>query len=120
MLESKAHQTYLHYATRKVIPKEARKRTKAHISSLTFDEGIISKNLDDAKKVEAVKLVRKTHKRKVTEESSKMSTARRRQTSVTIRDTPTVTKKKTPEQSLKLKGIKLLFDAAMFEADTRK
>ncbi|GKE96765.1 hypothetical protein Tco_1581620 [Tanacetum coccineum] len=31
-----------------------------------------------------------------------------------------MTKKKTPEQSLKLKGIELLFDAAMFEVETRK
>ncbi|GKE63734.1 hypothetical protein Tco_1514101, partial [Tanacetum coccineum] len=47
-------------------------------------------------------------------------TWRRRQTGVTIRDTPTVTKKKTPEQPLKLKGMEMLSDAAILVADTKK
>nr|GEW90159.1 hypothetical protein [Tanacetum cinerariifolium] len=45
---------------------------------------------------------------------------RRRKTGVTIKDTPTVIKKRTPEQSLKLKIMKILFDAAMLEEDIRK
>nr|GEU34428.1 hypothetical protein [Tanacetum cinerariifolium] len=44
----------------------------------------------------------------------------RRQTGVTIRDTPSVIKKKTPEWSLKLKGMEMLSDAAMLETNTRK
>nr|GFC66956.1 hypothetical protein [Tanacetum cinerariifolium] len=47
-------------------------------------------------------------------------TRQRRQTGVTIRDTPSVTKKKTPEWSLKLKGMEMLSDAAMLETNTRK
>ncbi|GJT60369.1 DNA-directed DNA polymerase [Tanacetum coccineum] len=35
-------------------------------------------------------------------------------------DTPTVTKKKTPEQSLKLKGMEMLSDVAMLAAETKK
>nr|GEY28407.1 hypothetical protein [Tanacetum cinerariifolium] len=41
-------------------------------------------------------------------------------TGVMIKDTPTVTNKKTPEQSLKLEGMEMLSDAAMLEVDTRK
>nr|GFB31453.1 hypothetical protein [Tanacetum cinerariifolium] len=48
------------------------------------------------------------------------SIGRRRKTGVTIRDTLTVKKKKTPKQSLKLKGMEMLFDAAMPTSDTRK
>ncbi|GKA75185.1 hypothetical protein Tco_0781563 [Tanacetum coccineum] len=48
MLELKAYQNYLDYPTGKVIPKESRKRTKAHISSLTANDDIISENPDDA------------------------------------------------------------------------
>nr|GEW28310.1 hypothetical protein [Tanacetum cinerariifolium] len=62
------------------------------------------------------RLVHETHERLVTEKPI----GRRRQTGVTIKDTPTVTKKKTPEQSLKLKGMEMLSDAAILAADTKK
>ncbi|GJZ44395.1 retrovirus-related pol polyprotein from transposon TNT 1-94 [Tanacetum coccineum] len=48
------------------------------------------------------------------------STGRKRQTGVTIRDTPTETKKKTPEKSLKLKGMEIISDAAMLAANIKK
>ncbi|GJU24551.1 hypothetical protein Tco_1163172 [Tanacetum coccineum] len=70
----------------------------------------------EAEEQEAARRVHKTHKRLVTEKP----TGRRRQTSVVLRDTPTVSKKKTPAQSLKLKGMEMLSDAAMLEVDTRK
>ncbi|GKC73215.1 hypothetical protein Tco_1119098, partial [Tanacetum coccineum] len=43
-----------------------------------------------------------------------------RKTGVTIRDTPTETKKKTPEKSLKLKGMEIISDAAMLAANIKK
>ncbi|GJV57072.1 hypothetical protein Tco_1458077 [Tanacetum coccineum] len=106
MLESKAYQTYLDYATGKVIPKESRKRTKAHISSLTFDEGIISEDPDDAEKPEAIKPMRKARKRAVTEKYSKMPTTKRKPTGVLIRYSPdvSVSKKKAPALIEKNKG----------------
>ncbi|GJY93577.1 hypothetical protein Tco_0509359 [Tanacetum coccineum] len=78
---SKAYQTYLEYSTRAVTPKKARKWKQAATepktaSSFTADDNIISDDIDD---VPANKPI-----------------GRRRQTSVTIRDTPTRTKKKTP------------------------
>ncbi|GJW80894.1 hypothetical protein Tco_0144869 [Tanacetum coccineum] len=117
MLESKAYQTYLDYTTGKVIPKESRKRTNAHISFLTADDDIIYENLDDAEKVEVVKPVRKTLKRAVAEEPSKMPTARRKQTGVLIINTPKVSssKKKAPVRAEKNKGIDLLSDVALLE-----
>ncbi|GKA20982.1 hypothetical protein Tco_0700971 [Tanacetum coccineum] len=113
-----------------VISKEAKKRTKAHIkeTSLISDDNIIpddhvvalesakSVSRTEAKEQEATRLVHETHKRLVTEQP----TGRKRQTGVTIRDTHTVTKKKTPKQSLQLKGMEMLSDAAILEEDTRK
>ncbi|GKD07357.1 hypothetical protein Tco_1187042, partial [Tanacetum coccineum] len=107
MMESKAYKTYLDFAIGKVIPKEARNRTKAHIkeTSLTANDNIIPDDSDaalelaksisrnEAEEQEVARLVHETHERLVT----KQSTRRRRQTGVTIRDTPTVTKKKTLE-----------------------
>ncbi|GJZ08416.1 hypothetical protein Tco_0542699 [Tanacetum coccineum] len=106
MLESKAYQTYLDYATGKVIPKESRKRTKAHISSLTDDEDIISEDPDDAEKPEAIKPMRKARKRAVTEKYSKMPTTKRKPTGVLIRYSPdvSVSKKKAPALIEKNKG----------------
>nr|GEZ99984.1 hypothetical protein [Tanacetum cinerariifolium]GFA22726.1 hypothetical protein [Tanacetum cinerariifolium] len=100
VMETKVYKTYLAFATGNVIPKKARKRTTSHIkeSSLIADDNIIPDDPD------------------VTEQS----TRRRRQTGVTIRDRPTETKKKTLEQSLKLKGMEIISDVAMLEADTRK
>ncbi|GJW11795.1 hypothetical protein Tco_1577622 [Tanacetum coccineum] len=130
MLKSEAYRTYLDYATRKVIPKEAKKRTKAHMKEtyLTADDNIIPNDPDaalelaksisrtEAEEQEAARLVHETHERLVTEHP----TGRRRQTGVTIRDTHTVTKKKTPEQPLKLKGMEMLSDAAILVADIKK
>ncbi|GKD09734.1 hypothetical protein Tco_1189419 [Tanacetum coccineum] len=124
---------YLAFATGNSIPKKARKRTTAHInpikeSSLTADDNIISEDPDaaleltksiskiEAEIVEETRLVHETHERLVTEKSAR----RRRQTRVAIRYTPTVTKKKTPVPSLKLKGMEMLSDAAMLAADIRK
>ncbi|GJX34095.1 hypothetical protein Tco_0245652 [Tanacetum coccineum] len=75
MMESKAYKSYLHFATGKVIPKEARKRTKAHMkeTSLTADDNIISEDPDtalelaksisrtEAEEQEAARLVHETH-----------------------------------------------------------
>ncbi|GKE25776.1 hypothetical protein Tco_1441160 [Tanacetum coccineum] len=86
-------------------PKKARKWKQAATkpkttSSVTSEDNIIS---NDTNVVPANK-----------------PTRRRRQTGVIVRDTPTVTKKKTPEQSLKLKGIEMLSDVAMLETHIRK
>ncbi|GJS49803.1 hypothetical protein Tco_0599924 [Tanacetum coccineum] len=130
MLESQAYKTYLDYTTGKVIPKEARKRTKAHMkeTSLTADVNIIPDDPDaalelaksisrtEAEEQEATRLVNETHECLVT----KQPTKKRRQTGVTIRDTPAVTKKKTPKQPLKLKGMEMLSDAAILVVDTKK
>ncbi|GKB21411.1 hypothetical protein Tco_0855334 [Tanacetum coccineum] len=132
-METKAYKTYLAFATGNAIPKKARKRTTAHItpmkeSSLITDDNIILDDPDvalelaksisrtEAEEQEAARLVYETHERLVTEQS----TRRRRQTGVTIRDTLVVSTKKTPTQSLKLKGIEMLSDAAMLAADTTK
>ncbi|GJU65980.1 hypothetical protein Tco_1252239 [Tanacetum coccineum] len=102
---SKAYQTCLVYSTGAATPKKARKwkqvATKPKTtSSVNSEDNIIS---DDTNVVSANK-----------------PTRRRRQTGVTVRDTPTVTKKKTPEQSLKLKGIEMLSDVPMLETHIRK
>ncbi|GJZ03007.1 hypothetical protein Tco_0520968 [Tanacetum coccineum] len=111
MLESKAYKTYLNYATGKVIPKEARKRKKAHMkeTSLIADDNIIPDDPDAA--FELAKSISRT-------EAKEQELARL--TSVTIRDTLTVAKKKTPKHSLKLKGMEMLSDATILEEDTRK
>ncbi|GJX57818.1 retrovirus-related pol polyprotein from transposon TNT 1-94, partial [Tanacetum coccineum] len=130
MMESKAYKTYLDFAIGKVIPKEARNRTKARIkvTYLTADDNIISEDPDTALELaksisrteveeqEAARLVHETHERLVTKQLTRII----RKTSVTIRDNTTVTKKKTPEQSLKLKGMEMLSDAVIHEEDTRK
>ncbi|GJR31530.1 hypothetical protein Tco_1107762 [Tanacetum coccineum] len=109
VMETNAYKTYLAFATGNVIPKKARKRTMAHItplkeSSLTVDDNIIPDDPDaapelaksisknEAKEQEALRLVHETHECLVTEQT----TGRRRQTGVTIRDTPVVSTKKTP------------------------
>ncbi|GKD09805.1 hypothetical protein Tco_1189490 [Tanacetum coccineum] len=112
VMETKAYKTYLAFATGNVIPKKARKRTMAHItplkeSSLTADDNIIPDDPDaalelaksisktEAKEQEASRLVHENHECLVTEQT----TGRRRQTGVTIRDTPVVSTKKTPTYS---------------------
>ncbi|GJR74585.1 hypothetical protein Tco_0086950 [Tanacetum coccineum] len=97
-------------------------------TSLTADDNIIledpntalelakSISRTEAEKQEAARLVHETHEHLVTERP----TERIKQTGVTIRDTPTVTKKKTLEQSLKLKGMEMLSNAAMLAANTKK
>ncbi|GKB40636.1 hypothetical protein Tco_0885578 [Tanacetum coccineum] len=130
IMESKAYKTYLDFATGKVIPKEAKKRTKAHMkeTSLTPDDNIISEDPDTALELansisrtkaeeqEAARLVHETHERLVTEQL----TGRRRHAGVTLKDTPTMTKKKTPEQPLKLKEMEILSDTAILIANTKK
>nr|GEZ41973.1 hypothetical protein [Tanacetum cinerariifolium] len=81
--KSKAYQTYLAFPTREVIPKKARKGSKApatpkKISSITAHEDITSDPVE----------------------------TRRRPMGVIIIDTPNVLTKKTPNQSLKLKGLR--------------
>ncbi|GJV46571.1 hypothetical protein Tco_1431107 [Tanacetum coccineum] len=103
--KSKAYQIYLAYSTGAGTPKKARKWKQAATkpkttSSFTADDNIIS---DDTVNIPTNK-----------------PTRRRRQSGVTIRDTPTVIKKKTLEQSLKLKGMEMLSDAAMLKKDSRK
>ncbi|GKE51390.1 hypothetical protein Tco_1486546, partial [Tanacetum coccineum] len=129
--KSTAYQTHLAYSTRAAKLKKARKwkqptSTPKKNTSFTTDDNIISDDPDaaleltksisrtEAEEQETARLVHKTHEHMVTKES----TGRRRQTGVTIRDTPTVTKKKTLDQSLKLKEMEFLSDAAILEADT--
>nr|GEZ13006.1 hypothetical protein [Tanacetum cinerariifolium] len=82
IMKSKVYQTYLPFSTGVVIPKKARKGSKALVtpkktSSITTEEDII---LDPKE-------------------------ARRRPMGVIMRDTPNVSKKKTQDQSLKLKEV---------------
>ncbi|GJX49579.1 hypothetical protein Tco_0276424 [Tanacetum coccineum] len=127
-MNTTTYKTYLDFATGKAIHKKARKRTKAHItpmkeSSLTANDNIISKDLDatlklaksmsrtEAEEHEAARLVHETHERLITDKP----TRRRKETSVVFRDTLVVSTKKTPTQSLKLKGMEILSDAAMLD-----
>nr|GEU65468.1 retrovirus-related Pol polyprotein from transposon TNT 1-94 [Tanacetum cinerariifolium] len=77
--------------------------------------------------------VHETHERLVTakntideesdefnDEPTRRPTGRRGQTRVTFRDTYNVSKKKTPAQSKKLKGMEMLSNVAMLKAKTRK
>ncbi|GJU30149.1 hypothetical protein Tco_1173738 [Tanacetum coccineum] len=95
--ETKTYKTYLAFANGNAIPKQARKRTIAHIkeSSLKADDNIIPDDLDvalklaksisrtEAKEQEAARLVHETHEHLVTEQS----TGRRRQTAMLAADT---------------------------------
>ncbi|GJR75792.1 hypothetical protein Tco_0088157 [Tanacetum coccineum] len=95
--ETKTYKTYLAFANGNAIPKQARKRTIAHIkeSSLKADDNIIPDDLDvalklaksisrtEAEEQEAARLVHETHERLVTEQS----TGRRRQTAMLAADT---------------------------------
>ncbi|GJW53421.1 hypothetical protein Tco_0097506 [Tanacetum coccineum] len=96
-LESKTYKTYLDYATRKVIPKEARKRTKDHMkeTSLIVDDNIIPDDPDAALKL--AKSISKT-------EAEEQEAARL-----------------VHETYLRLlKGTEILSDATILEEDTRK
>ncbi|GJY95344.1 hypothetical protein Tco_0511705 [Tanacetum coccineum] len=109
--KTKAYKTYLAFAIRIAIPNKARKRTTTHINEryLKANDNIIPDDPDatlelaisisrtKAEEQEAAILVHETHEY-----------------------TPTETKKKTPEQSLKLKGMKMFSDAAMLVAETKK
>ncbi|GJV24083.1 hypothetical protein Tco_1376778 [Tanacetum coccineum] len=113
-----------------VIPKEARKRTKAHMkeSSLTVDDTIISKDPDAALELaklinktkaeerKAARLVHETHERLVTDKL----VITRKQTGVVLRDTPTVSKKKPLDQSQKLKGVQVLSGKKREATDLKK
>ncbi|GKA68807.1 hypothetical protein Tco_0768724 [Tanacetum coccineum] len=98
-------------------------------TSLTADDNIISDDLDvalelaksinrtKAKVQEAARLVHETHERLVTEKS----TGKRKPIGIIIKDTPAVSKKKTPVQAQKHKGMEMLSEAASLEeAQTRK
>nr|GEU68161.1 hypothetical protein [Tanacetum cinerariifolium] len=94
---SKAYQTYLGITIGVIIPKKVRKGMKTTItpkkrSYITTDEDII---LDPEK-------------------------SKRRPTGVVIRDTLNISKKKTLDHSKKLKGMKILTDAAQLTVDTQK
>ncbi|GJY12966.1 hypothetical protein Tco_0382275 [Tanacetum coccineum] len=95
---SKAYQKYLDFSTGIVVLKKARKGIKTSVTlkkqaSLSVDES------DD-------------------EQEGRLTG--RKQTSVVIRDTPNVSKKKTLDHSQKLKGIKLLSDDAQLALNTQK
>ncbi|GJW72516.1 hypothetical protein Tco_0129433 [Tanacetum coccineum] len=146
---SKAYQTYLGFLTGAVNPKKARKGTKAAItpkkkSSFTADDNIIpdldvalelgkSISKNEAKEHEESRKVHETHECLITTkptsdeefdecdaEPARRPTGRRRQTGVSFRDTSNVSKKKPPTQSQKLKGMEMLSNVALLEADTRK
>ncbi|GJX21327.1 retrovirus-related pol polyprotein from transposon TNT 1-94, partial [Tanacetum coccineum] len=93
----KSYQTYLAVYTGVVIPKKVRKGTKTVAtpkkkSFATADEDIIPDPEE----------------------------AGRRPTGVVNIYTPNVSNKKTPDQSQKLKGMEILYNVALLEADTRK
>ncbi|GJU53781.1 hypothetical protein Tco_1227495 [Tanacetum coccineum] len=116
---SKAYHTYLGFSTRAVNPKKARKGTKAVVTpkkkgSFTADDNIIP-DLDIA-----LELGYDEEFDESDAEPTRRPTRRRRQTRVVFRDTYNVSKKKTPAQSQKLKGMEMLSDAALLEAETKK
>ncbi|GJT33187.1 hypothetical protein Tco_0923606 [Tanacetum coccineum] len=133
IMETTTYKTYLAFATVKAIPKKVRKRTKAHItpmkeSSLTSDDNIISKDPNaalelsklmsktKAEEEEVARVVHETHERIVT----KKPTVRIRQTGVVFRDTPTISKKKSLDQSQELKGVQVMSEEEHFAADIKK
>ncbi|GJR51334.1 calmodulin-interacting protein 111 isoform X1 [Tanacetum coccineum] len=101
---SKAYQTYLAISTSIVSLKKARKGMKTTVvpkkkgsiiaKKLTSDEG--------------------------SDDEQERRLIRRISTGVVIRDTPNVSKKKTLDETQKLKGIKLLSDATQLALDTQK
>ncbi|GKE10002.1 hypothetical protein Tco_1413553 [Tanacetum coccineum] len=104
---STTYQTYLAYSTGAAKPKKARKWKQPASAlkkntSFTIDDNIISNDPDAA--LEFAKSINKTE-----------STGKRRKTSVTIRNTLAVTKKKTPIQTQKLEGIEMLSEATFLE-----
>ncbi|GJR04052.1 hypothetical protein Tco_0527036 [Tanacetum coccineum] len=101
--KTKAYKTYLAFATKNAIRKKDRKRTTTHIKecSLTADNNIIPDDPDVA--LELAKSIRRTK----AEDQEAANLFMRLMN-------------KTPEQSLKLKGMKMLLDATMLAADTKK
>ncbi|GJS56346.1 hypothetical protein Tco_0629708 [Tanacetum coccineum] len=111
----KAYQTYLAFSTGAITPKKARKETKAAIApkkkGLFTADGNIIRDPDIA--LELGKSIK-------SDEEEKYRLSQQKAIGAMIRDTPNVSKKKTHDQSLKLKGMEMLSDAALLEADTRK
>ncbi|GJS49224.1 hypothetical protein Tco_0599345 [Tanacetum coccineum] len=101
---SKAYQTYLAISTSIVPPKKARKGTKTTVvlkkkGSITAEKLTSDEGSDDEQEGWLI---------------------RRMSTGVVIRDTPNVSKKKTLDETQKLKGIKLLSDVTQLALDTHK
>ncbi|GJY44673.1 hypothetical protein Tco_0589284 [Tanacetum coccineum] len=108
-------------------------------SSITADDNIVpdpdqalqlgvSISKTDSEIAKEQRRVHETHERIMIEETAsdeesddeEESLIRRKPTGVVIRDTLRVSKKKPLDSSRKLKGIKLLSDAAQLEIDTQK
>nr|GEV21150.1 hypothetical protein [Tanacetum cinerariifolium] len=107
VMETKSCKTYLAFATGNAIPNKARKRTMDRITpmkeSITADDNIIPDDPDAA--FELAKSISRTK-------------AEEQEVARLIHETHEHLK--TPEQSLKLKGMAMLSDVAMLVADTSK
>ncbi|GJR72532.1 hypothetical protein Tco_0084897 [Tanacetum coccineum] len=129
---SEAYQTYLALSTGTKPPKKGigkggnGKRATATLmkkGSIIADDNIIP-NPEDALKlgnsISINKAEEQEEARQVHETHEQGMLTRRRPSGVVIRDTLNVSKKKTINRLRKLKGIKMLSDAAQLAADTQK
>nr|GEW10260.1 hypothetical protein [Tanacetum cinerariifolium] len=99
--ESTAYKTYFAFSTKKVVPKKARKGSKAASQPMKAISVTASDDSDP--------------------EPAKKPTRKRKPASVVIKRTPDVSKKKTLVQSEKHKGVEMLSEAALLEeAQKRK
>ncbi|GJY27176.1 hypothetical protein Tco_0401902, partial [Tanacetum coccineum] len=143
--QTEAYQTFIKYSTDLIPPKKAEvkghkarsqlqtgsKRKSKKKVSISVDDNIIpepdvtlklgkSMSLTKAEEEEAARQVHATHERLVIEsdpEPARRST-RRRPSGIAFRDTSNVSKKKSPDQSLKLKGIHTLNAEEQLATDT--
>ncbi|GJV20932.1 retrovirus-related pol polyprotein from transposon TNT 1-94 [Tanacetum coccineum] len=106
--------------------QSGRRRMSKKKVSISADDNIISKpdvalklaksiSLADTVKEEAARKVHATHERIITESDPKP--ARRRPSSISFRDTSSVSKKISPDLSQKLKGIQTLTAKEQLDAD---
>ncbi|GKG24880.1 hypothetical protein Tco_0395508, partial [Tanacetum coccineum] len=112
---STTYNTYLAFATRAATPKKARK-WKQHAFA-PKNKAFTDEDPDVAEKVEAARLVPKTHKTLVAEEPPKMPIGKSQPTGVIIIDNPvvSVSKKNTPTCGERNKGNNLLSEASLLE-----
>ncbi|GKA43706.1 hypothetical protein Tco_0736430 [Tanacetum coccineum] len=142
--QSETYQTFLALSTGLITPKKTRGKgskgkkevvTPKKKGSISADDNIILKpdvafelrksmNLTEAEEEEAARRVHATHERLVTEfdesdpEPANRPTGRRRPYGIAFRDTSRMSKKKSLDQSQKLKGIQTLTAKEQLAADT--